>query len=143
VTKVLHLWLLPDLMDPKSRPYPLAIWKGDAIQWVAGAREGLHPALAEIVEALPHLLATGVRFNQRGLASGNIQEREPFEVDDAGHVLRTLPRTAEEQALEQLMEGPGGGDWWRCVQCGCDYPRDIVIACFTCSPAAKRILEGV
>lgn len=141
MSEPLHLWLLPDLVSPKSRPYPLAIWKDGALQWVAGAREGLHPFLAEMVEALPYLLAEGVRFNQRGLASGNIQEREPFEIDADGHVIRMPPKFAEARALERLLEAEGDGYWWHCGRCGCEYPRDIVVACLTCSPLAQRFLE--
>lgn len=29
-------------------------------------------------------------------------------------------------------------DFWRCLRCGCEYPRDIVVLCFLCNPPVAK-----
>lgn len=48
------------------------------------------------------------------------------------------PLPPEVQSVLRLYKAVWEG--WACNRCGCEYPRDIITACPSCSEAAKRIL---
>lgn len=97
-SQVIYLWLLPNLIDPASRPHPLASYvPGRWFLWAPGCNPELpapmyppETAVGSIIQDLPMLVGLGVRYNATGMGAGNIREGAPFQVADLLPGIRRL-----------------------------------------------------
>lgn len=117
---MIYLWFIADLTDPRCIPTPLATFRVDAgpfgtdvacnFAWAPGEGPRFdytykHAFMREIIADIPVLLERGVRFNQHGLASGNVQEGRPFTLHDLMPGIRRALQSRRDWTWEPHGEG--------------------------------------